>query len=336
MQKFEVMLQLDSNRLLIPSLLPDNETTPFIIMPQNTSHKDDTARQSSTEFHLEPPAPIIFFPDVLVRYMLLPYVPNGFFPRLIARVLSSDLAAQVQASLSRGPLDDAHILNCVHWKCWRSGISLIWNHLEILRIAPLRFPLPNSRGATLISSLKEHQEREMLKGVEIMVAVLPEEQMLGCPILPTSRCDSRCKKNRCMSTWLLQRAVELSDLVMEDWYEVFGFRRGIENFINSVATPCPECFKSCHKPRERLASHSPDSAMSEPDTHLSKPLHMFSIPFCCLQLRSEGRVTCPAHGGMDVALVAPDLVRLTQQLHDAWCQGFQSCLSCLAHVCMES
>ena len=156
MQKFEVMLQLDKNRLLIPSLLPDNEATPYVVM---CTPPDSDAYESFTNLRLEPPAPIHAQPDLLARYLLLPHVPNGFFPRLIARVLSSEISTQIQASLSRGPLDSVHALNNAHWECWRSGISLVWNHMEIVRIAPLRFPLPNTQGATLISSLKEKKER---------------------------------------------------------------------------------------------------------------------------------------------------------------------------------
>ena len=309
MQKFEVMLQLDENRLLIPSLLPDDETTPYVIMPpQSTSQSNDidSGYQSFTELRVEPPAPITSLPDILVRYFLLPYIPNGFFPRLIARVLSSEIASLVRVSLSSGPLDSAHILNSTHWECWRSGLSLVWNHMEIVRIAPLRFPLPHTRGATLISSLKENQERETLKGMEIMIAVLPEQQMLRCPILPPSQSDSRCKKSLCMATWLLQMTTELADSVLEDWYEVFGFRRGIQNLLSCMANPCPECFKSGNGTTQ--ANSRSQSVTSEPQTQ-PKPLYLFSVPFCCLQLRNEGKVTCPTHGSLDVAQVAPDLVR---------------------------
>ena len=304
MQKFEVMLQLDKNRLLIPSLLPDNEATPYVVM---CTPPDSDAYESFTNLRLEPPAPIHAQPDLLARYLLLPHVPNGFFPRLIARVLSSEISTQIQASLSRGPLDSVHALNNAHWECWRSGISLVWNHMEIVRIAPLRFPLPNTQGATLISSLKEKKERNALKGVEIIIAVLPEPQLLSCPILPPSQSeDGLCKKSRCFATWLLQKATELADSVLEDWYEVFGFRRGFEN-LSCIANPCPMCFKSCHKSRK------PRGHSSQPHTHElktePKPLYMFSVPFCCLQLKNEGTVTCPAHGSLEVAQVSPDLVR---------------------------
>ena len=308
MRKFEVVFQLDDSRLLIPSLLPSNEATPYVIMPQGRSHQDPEL--GFTELRPDPPAPIITLPDILVRYLLLPYIPNGFFPRLIARVLNSDLAAHVQASLTTGPLDSAHVLNRVHWECWRSGISLIWNHMEIVRIAPLKFPLPNCQRATVISSLPVNEERDVLRGMEIMIAVLPEDKTLSCPVLPPSQTDCKCTKSLCMATWLLQRATELADSVMEDWYEVFGFRRNLNNLLSCMTAPCPHCFKTCYEAGSgaRAAGTQEGREPAQSTTDTDRKLYMFSLPFYCLQLKSERQVFCPVHGGLNVAQVAPDLV----------------------------
>ena len=326
MRKFEVMLQLDDKRLLIPSLLPDDETHPHIIMPQSALQNDSDGCQSFTALREQPPAPILCLPDLLVRYFLLPYIPNGFFPRVIARILSSDIADQVRASFSTGPLESYHVLNNAHWECWRSGMSLIWNHMEIMRIAPLRFPLPQSRGATIISSLKQNQEKETLMGVEIVVAVLPEDQIQKCPVLPSQhQCDETCRKNRCMATWLLHMATDIADSVFEDWYEVFAQRRGLHYALSWMASPCPKCFNFCQgRSSQREEAQETTSSVrrfrlgsllkwtSEPSSEsetLRKPLYVFSSQFCCLRLTQDGKVTCPAHGEMDIAEVAPDLVR---------------------------
>ena len=286
-------------------------------MPRSKVDVTAETDEGFTQLRVQPPAPIAAYPDILVRYLLLPYIPNGFFPRLIARVLNSDLATQVEASLFPGPLDSAHILNNVHWECWRSGISLVWNHMEIVRIASLEFPLPNCQGTTVISNLPTNEERDVLKGMEIMIAVLPEEQTLSCPILPPLPSDCKCCRSRCMAAWLLQRATELADSVMEDWYEVFGFRRNINNLLSCMTTPCPLCFKACHDTRASSRDcDTSESCASEPGTHGPNRLQMFSLPFCCLQLKNEGKIACPEHGSLDVSQVAPDLVRHTlQRLH---------------------
>lgn len=308
MSIFEVIYELDEERLLIPSMLPNSETTPYVIMPQGILHHMTTP--GFTELCMEPPAPISTHPSILVRYFILPFTPNGFFPRLIARILNSDLATQVQASLLGGPLDSVHALNNIHWKCWRKGISLIWNYMEIIRIAPLSFPLPHSQGATIISSFPTNEERDSLKGMEVMVAILPEEKTNGCPILPPSQCNDHCNKSRCMSTWVLQRITEIAEMLMEDWYEVFGFRRNLGNLLSCMTTPCPQCFKACHGQPENH-QQSPQSSSEEKQTTTEYRLNMFTLPFCCLQLTHEGIVRCPTHGDIEVAKIAPDLVRNT-------------------------
>ncbi|CAI8055777.1 hypothetical protein GBAR_LOCUS30415 [Geodia barretti] len=304
MRKFEVMFKLDEERHLIPSLLPQDEANPFIIMPQSAPHVSNDTGRGLTELRVGPPAPISSQPDILIRYLCLPFTPNGFFPRLIAQVMNSELATQIQASLMAGPLDSAHLLNQVHWEAWRTGMSLVWNHMEILRIAPLSWPLPHSNGAAIISSLPLPEERETLQGMEIMVAVLPEDQTLCCPILPPDQphdSDScSCNKSRCMATWILQKVTDLAEIVMEDWYEVFGFRRNLNNLLSCMTSPCPCCFMACHDPRKDASSEN--GTRSE----AGRKLYMFTLPYC--SLNSEGRIACPDHGVLQVAQVAPDLV----------------------------
>lgn len=306
MRKFEVMFKLDDDRYLIPSLLPPNETSPFVIMPQSAPHISNDTSHGLTELRIEPPAPISSQPDILIRYFILPFTPNGFFPRLIARILNSDLATQIQASLTVGPLDSAHLLNQVHWECWRTGVSLAWNHMEILRIAPLRWPLPHSRGASIISSFLLPEDRETLRGMELIVSVLPEKMILDCPILPPDQPhDSRassCSKSHCMATWVLQKATELAETVMEDWYEVFGFRRNLNNLLSCMTGPCPHCFKACYNPKRDKAK----SLASVSEAGSGRKLHMFTLPYC--SLKREGKIACPCHGELEVAEVAPDLV----------------------------
>ena len=309
------MFKLDDDRYLIPSLLPLNEASPYIIMPNSAPHISNDTSHGLTELRVAPPAPIFSQPEILVRYLILPFTPNGFFPRLIARVLNSELATQIQASLSAGPLNSAHLLNQVHWECWRTGVSLVWNHMEILRIAPLSWPLPHSNCAAIISSLPLPEERETLRGMEIMVAVLPESQTLHCPILPPDQPhdseDCSCNKSRCMATWILQKATDLSEIVMEDWYEVFGFRRNLNNLLSCMTSPCPHCFKDCHNSKENTTENG-----AQPEG--GRKMYMFTLPYC--SLNSDGRIRCLDHGALEVAQVAPDLVG--------------ACFPCLLHSCV--
>ena len=154
MQKFEVVLLLDENRLLIPSLLPSTEQQACLVFSKQVSagltNKDEGMIDQISS---EPHAPLCQTPyPVLARYYLLPFIPNGFFTRVTARLMSSDIVDHLQRSIVSESIDSHNIMNGAHWKCWRDGIIITWNHMEIFRIAPITFPLPGTSDTHLISS----------------------------------------------------------------------------------------------------------------------------------------------------------------------------------------
>ena len=321
MQRFGVMLRLDSERLLIPSLLPTEEKNAYIILPHSMQVKDECGSSTLADLRGHPRAPIASLPDLMVRYYLLPFIPNGFFSHLIARILSSDIASRMREALSVGPLESHHILNTARWDCWRNGISLIWNHMEIIRIAPLDFPLPGAKEACIISSLG-CESKDALKGVEVKIAFLPEEQLRQCSFLGPHVREEGCCKNRCMATWLLHQATDLADSVFDDWYEAFGRKRNFDYSLNCMASPCPQCFKQSQwaelsqktTPTFRRLTISSFLGWSDATSQTSQveqegTLYLFSSSFCCHRLTMGGKVECPTHGEMDVSTVAPDLVR---------------------------
>ena len=322
MQKFEVILLLDERRLLIPSLLPPTEQQACLIFSKGvsaslTEKDEDLIDQVSNEPH----APLYQTPyPVLARCYLLPFVPNGFFTRVTARLMSSDIVDHLQRSIVPGPLDDQHLVNSPHWKCWRDGIIITWNHMEIFRIAPITFPLPGTTDTHLISSEGDNQV-ETYKGVEINIAVLPEEIMEKCSIFPRED-PLVCCKGMCMATWLLHQATTIVDSVFEDWYEVFAKKKGFDYTITRTANPCPECFKAVHEARYtasttptqqrvRRFTNSVAEAMIDYGVITSQSSHghfyMFSSPHCSRALKEGMKLSCPAHGEITVADISPDL-----------------------------
>ena len=324
MQKFEVILLLDERRLLIPSLLPKTEQQACLVFSKGVSasltEKDEELIDQVTN---QPHAPLHQTPyPVLARCYLLPFVPNGFFTRVTARLMSSDIVDHLQRSIVSSPLDDDHhVLNSPHWKCWRDGIIITWNHMEIFRIAPATFPLPGTTDTHLISSEGDNQV-ETYKGVEINIAVLPEEIMKNCSIFPRED-PSVCCKGSCMATWLLHQATTIIDSVFEDWYEVFAKKKGFDYSITRTANPCPECFKAVHEARykasttptqqrvrrftntvaEAMVDYGVISSRSSPRGHF----YMFSSPHCSRALKEGLTLSCPAHGEITVADISPDL-----------------------------
>ena len=316
MQKFEVVLQLDEQRLLIPSLLPPLEEDACIVFPKAISIEQSKA---SCVDHLrkEPHASIQHIPHpLLVRYYLLPFVPNGFFPRLIARIISSNIMTDLRRSLSVNLMEEHHVLNVIHWLCWRSGIVLIWNHMEILRIGPLTCPFPGMNSAVVITNSGSSQV-ETGKGIEIKVAVLPDECIKSCSsvVKNPEGVEHIHEKGKCFATWLLHQAAEKVDSVFEDWYEVFAYKRGFEMSKVRTANPCPKCYENVRaaeiSPRVRRMTFSlslPGWELISRKDDKEKVLYMFSNAYCALVVANGNKLKCPAHEELTVAEVAPDLV----------------------------
>lgn len=322
MQKFEVILLLDERRLLIPSLLPSTEEQSCLVFSKQVSAKLSEKDVGDIEqVSNEPHAPLYQTPyPVLVRYYLLPFIPNGFFTRVLARLMSSDIIDHLQRSIVPGPLDDQHIVNTAHWKCWRDGVIITWNHMEIFRIAPITFPLTGTTDTYLISSEGENPV-ETYKGVEINVAILPEEIMEKCSIFPKEDPSVTCR-GKCMATWLLHQATTIIDSVFEDWYEVFAKKKGFDYTIARTANPCPACFMVIHEARYNASTtptqqrvrgftDSMSVTMTEYSVIASKSFqgrfYMISSPYCTRAVKEGTTLKCPAHGELAVTDIAPDV-----------------------------
>ena len=328
MQRFEVVLLLDSRRMLIPSLLPTLEADSIVVFIRSVSHSlldKRLTRLTSSESEEDhnpvsqevPHAPLCQTPYPIVsRYYVLSFVPKGFFTRVIARLMSKDIMDHLHESLLRSRLEENHLLNAPHWRCWRDGISIIWNHMEIFRIAPVNYPLIGMHTTVLLSNTGR-QEVQTLNGVEIKVAILPEELVNTCSMIPNVDVAEECYKGRCIASWLLHQAVTVIDSVFEDWYEAFSKKKGFELSTISSGSPCTTCFRAMQT-AEVLATTTPlqrrHSTFSKSYDVIKrwsvdeKTMYLFSSMFCSLALEKGVCLCCPTHGDIKVAEVAPDLV----------------------------
>lgn len=324
MQKFEVVFLLDERRLLIPSLLPPEEDNACLIF---SSSLTETLTESTVTDQLlhEPHAPMHKTPHaVLTRFYLLPFIPNGFFSRLMARLMSSNIIEHLQQSLLKNPLQDVYLINSTHWKCWRTGILITWNHMEIFRIAPLA---ENQAGLTTVEVVTKKGtfvSTSIAGGMEIKVAMLPEEIIEKCSILDSqlnfnsSFMESDKKtdysRGKCLATWLLHQATEAIDSAFEDWYESFARKKGFDPHQENVriVNPCNKCIEyttsmslhSCLSPRSPVAKE-------EKEEEGERKCYAFTNMYTALvSSSSEESLVCPVHGTLKVAQVAPDLVSL--------------------------
>ena len=309
MQKFEVLLLLDEQHLLIPSLLPPAQELSCVVSIQNNSSRGkicSTSSSSSSSSLNVPHVPVpstpssstssssSSFPNTLVRYQFLHFIPNGFFSRLIARVVSGPIQDQCSKWLTwPWPMKEGMSPGGPHWYCWRSGVKLVWNNVEILKMVPVDCPLPGYKCHRVISS-RGDQTTELSKAIEVKVFVLPEECVGPSSVVGSLDTSHVAGQHICVATWLLQKGMECVRSVLDDWYEVFGKKRGIEYSNQNVASPCPSCLTP-----SGTADHANGS---------NENLYLFPSPYCALMVAERRDLECPLHGKISVANIAPDLV----------------------------
>ena len=83
MQKFEVVLLLDKERLLIPSLLPSSEDNTCVVLPCTTVvETSEVDLHTLQDLSRQPFAGISSLTmRIIGRFYLLPFVPNGQIER---------------------------------------------------------------------------------------------------------------------------------------------------------------------------------------------------------------------------------------------------------------
>ena len=314
MQKFEVVLKLDDNRLLIPSLLPNDEEDSCVVFSQAITKKllELTNFEQPTDMphvHIyEIPHPIIS------RFYLLPFVPSGFFSRVMARLMSSEIIDILNQCLLNNQLGIGHVVNSTHWKCWRNGIIITWNHFEIFRIGPLCNNLPGASTVGIVTRKEKCEHLKQLKGIEIKVAILPEEYIVNFSILEGKLSNTTCSETKevdigtgkSLASWLLHQATTKVESVFEDWYESFAKKKGFDPQEENVRilNPCTLCMKEVEKERLRLLN----IGVATTDSPLNPVCYMFSSAHVAHASTSEEILVCPRHGTQNVSDVAPDMV----------------------------
>ncbi len=298
MQKFEVVHLLDENRLLIPSLLPSNEGDACIVLPtllgsidDKTSIKAKAISKQSFSRHTA---------QVFARYYLLPFIPNGFFPRVLARILGSEISKCFTECVTGQD---------IHWRCWRNGIILVDDQTEIVHVSPVHLPLANTDETVLLSSTESNQicnkDQSM---IQIIVSILPEFLVKGkSPLLP---CDSSRSTSNHLAIWILRKLIDILDSVFDDWYDAFARKNGLDLVTVQQACPCSKCLHQTAVHSRGRTETFFSTLTSQLSSYVSsqRTLYMFTSPFCVLSASTNTCLPCPVHGPIPVSDVAPDLV----------------------------
>ena len=300
MQKFEVVHLLGDNRLLIPSLLPSYEGDACVVLPMctpahdnNTININDISKQSFSRSNDKD----------YVRYYLLPFIPNGFFPRVLARILGSEISECFIQCVSGENRQNTH------WRCWRNGIILVNDHMEAIHVSPVRLPLANTDETVLLSSTESRQVQSKGQSmIQIIVSILPEHLVQGKSLLLPSD-DSRSTSSH-LAIWIMRKLIDIVDSVFDDWYDAFARRNGFDLTTVEQASPCSKCLNQTALYSRGRSESFFSTLTSQISSYVSsqRTLYMFTSPFCVLSASTNTCLSCPVHGPIPVSDVAPDLV----------------------------
>ncbi|KAH8021451.1 hypothetical protein HPB51_015847 [Rhipicephalus microplus] len=330
LNKFEVALTWDGRSLLIPSLLPSEELLrcglPGADVRVPVRSRGWGLRSSLTRGvsagAVQTPGSGGCTLRVLAasreqpavqRLVLLSYLPSGFWARLITRLLADDQVVEALRGYlapprgwEKDPGLAAALSQRAEWLCWQTGLEL--RHAQVSKQATA-----HRLGA---SAVRRRRVALLLE--------LPLERRQWGPALLLPRMES--------ATQLLALAADHVDTLLEDWYPALGTRfvhTSQGRFLVTRLVPCPSCAATGLGCNMAPSSGPPSRASTDSGVvdrlcvpSCSRPAsaegmeeaitgpYAFLVEECILAANERGAVTCPIHGDLRLAQLAPDTVFL--------------------------
>ena len=331
MQKFEVALILDDKQILIPTLLPRDEHDAQGVYPKCGTDKPQLAEaEDSLVFEgisVSEIASAASWRDTLVRHFIVPFVPNGFFPRLVARIIASGLALRMANCLAE---DNRHASNSLHWYCWCQGFTLVWRHTEILRITQVSYNLPGTKSMTLLGDMSRDQPTNNC-AIEVEVAMLPKDvfcednflqgrESILQQLQPNAKesIDEQIMGWQ-LAAWLLNSVTEHTRSIFEDWYPQFVWGKESRKASVLLADICPSCLVEIRPPRLEYQQNkkkppiqagngSQAARQSKLRNHEERSVSFFTLTYSTYASSCGKNLVCKQHGPIPVGSVAPDVV----------------------------
>ncbi|XP_062510681.1 leucine-rich repeat serine/threonine-protein kinase 1-like isoform X2 [Corticium candelabrum] len=320
--KFEVALPigLQQEYLLIPSKLPNSIHKAQSLQPRRCNDSHDAKVEILT-----------IGKSVVCRFYYMIYVPSGFWPRLISRVLTSRQFDQIVSSIAVSFSDDV-IENNVpsafspSWFYWKTGIELRVNGSPILsvkEVSACQEGIIGSMARAMHGSLSlctygttDILETRNYRCIEIVAANLFTRESL-------SQSNELNKIPSLKSAELLANAVETIDLLIDDWYPGIANDGGTGQgnpFLTKIV-PCPDCLESlvraereafgtesCHESDGQFEQVPLEAAARHSKSYYCHVAFVFQLVECALKAQSEGTIHCPHHEDIDLSRMTPDLL----------------------------
>ena len=275
------------------------------------------------------------------------HIPANFWPRLIARFLSS--VESYHKIILNNCFTEIHYENYVDGSGCIGGLKCEWsygkNHViftlgesDILRVNGLYSFYNGSKrvGINITDTVDKVRQMQVYHGSQGFKPInLNDGFEVTIPdYIVNSGADSNnlVHESDLMSAQILSRVLETIDEVLKDWFEGL-LERGIysDKFLTHFI-PCPFCFgddvvlKDVNDSDDGSDDGSDEmddnSSESIPSTNNKKPVG-FSVQYCLSQARKFNYVDCPNHtdlGKLPLKYLAPDLVStLSSKLYYVKC-----------------
>jgi serine/threonine protein kinase/ankyrin repeat protein/GTPase SAR1 family protein len=281
LQKFEVALCISDKEVIIPSLLPDEPA--FGSFPKPNDFLTDVTLSFSQVDAYQPPIRRIWFAN---------YISDGFFPRLICRVINDQ---QIKSVMNHF-YENTDGYTQLNWICWRKGIVFKSRGytLMIIRVVDN----PNTEWSPEITAVKCKYRIEVHIYVPEMINVVQE-------LIDLEKCDFEDVPTPYVVAGFATRLiVAISNHIsfLSSWFQ--GMLADHTDSLGYV--PCWKCYGGILL----LPTDDVDNCQSESAVFVdydNQPVFCLSFNECIIPACKNNNIHCINHGALKIVQSIPDL-----------------------------
>ena len=284
LEKFEVVLKINSQEVIIPSLMPDRGQ-----YPKPSNNLSDVTMAAYHQDCYQPP---------LRRIWLSHFIPDGFWPRLICRIVKDN---QIKSVLKKFPAPNSSFL--LNWVLWKTGMAFVFRGRTLLLVC-------QDKNSQLDQPDQSRRSKVWKYRLTLSVYVPDMLQVLG-EVADLGSLDDNVLDPSAITGQATRLLVAISNhvLSLDSWFNSMLLSqqdRSCEtSLLNIGYIPCWKCYGSIEYTQAPPASYYGGPVILGDD---DKPLHCFGFYDCIASASSEEDLQCPFHGSIKPVHVAPDLV----------------------------
>ena len=324
LQKFEVAMKISKEEVIIPSLMPEEGR-----YPQPNDSLKDVDMSEGVEDAYQP---------TIRRFWLSNYIPDGFWPRLICRIIKDH---QVKEVLDKY-IDNTHCVTSTlfsdgfDWRLWKTGIAFVSRGRTLMLIHQVE-NVRGGWGEGRVLPGNHRLEVHIYAGEMVRVIdELREQDRSQFPGFESS--DDSYLSPYVIIGHATRLMVDVCNHIvsLSAWFQgMFLHFQKLATLPNVGYIPCWKCYGEI-KPMSPLKRNfvlsklgeAPSKVSSEQVIFLhrdSKPVFAMLFNDCIVPAVKGKDLFCPVHGPLKTLHVAPDLVSLLcVYLTCTWASGLIS------------